>query len=95
MKTKVFVFIYLYLGWLMAYIYGSKQATNLHAHAGIIVIPGVNNSLFPKAPIIARTPYGVHERTKRKQIVIAACKKMIYFCLNAYKLMNMINTCNY
>jgi len=59
----------------MAYTYGSKQATNLHAHAGIIVILGVNNALFPKAPIIARIPYGVHDRTKRKQIVIAAYKK--------------------
>lgn len=56
----------------MAYTYGSKQATNLHVHAGIIVTPGVNSALFPKAPIIARVPYGVHERTKRKQIVIAA-----------------------
>lgn len=59
----------------MAYTYGSKQATNLHMHAGIIVTVGVNNALFPKAPIIARTPYGVHDRTKRKQIVIAACEK--------------------
>lgn len=75
MKTKFYSLLYLYLGWLMAYTYGSKQATNLHAHAGIIVIPGVNNALLPKAPIIASTPYGVHERTKRKQIVIAAYKK--------------------
>lgn len=74
-KIKFFTFIYLNFGWLMAYTYGSKQATNLHVHAGIIVMPGVNNALFPKAPIIARTPYGVHERIKRKQIVIAAYKK--------------------
>ena len=60
----------------MAYTYGSRQATNLHVHAGIIVIPGVNNVLSPKAPIIARTPYGVHERTKRKHTVIAAYKKV-------------------
>lgn len=51
---------YLYLGWLIAYTYGSKHATNLQAHAGIIVTPGVNNALLPKAPINANVAYGVH-----------------------------------
>lgn len=44
----------------MAYTYGSRHATNLHAHAGIIVTPGVSNALSPKAPINANVAYGVH-----------------------------------
>lgn len=56
----------------MAYTYGSKQATALHVHAGIIVTPGVKSALLPNAPIIDITPYGVHERTYKKQIVMAA-----------------------
>lgn len=61
-----------YLGWLIAYTYGSRHATNLHAHAGIMVTPGVKRLLSPNAPISDKTPYGVHEQTNRKQIVIAA-----------------------
>jgi len=39
---------YLYLGWLIAYTYGSKQATVLQNIAGIIVMPGVSNDLNTK-----------------------------------------------
>lgn len=61
-----------YLGWLMAYTYGSRHATNLQAQAGIIVTPGVSRALSPNAPISDITPYGVHEHTYKKQIVMAA-----------------------
>lgn len=62
---------YLYLGWLIAYTQGSKHATNLQAHAGIMVTPGVNNALLPKAPINASVAYGVHAVNMVVVVVVA------------------------
>lgn len=62
---------HLYFGWLIAYTYGSKQATNLQVIAGIIVAPGVRSDLFPNDPMSATAPYGVHALTNKKQIVMA------------------------
>lgn len=58
-----------YFGWLIAYTYGSKQATNLHVHAGIIVTAGVSNALSPNAPMSAITPYGVQAKCDEETAV--------------------------
>lgn len=50
---------YRYFGWLIAYTYGSMQATALHAQAGIIVTAGVNSARLPNEPINDKTAYGV------------------------------------
>lgn len=65
------------------------HATNLQVHAGIMVTAGVSKLLSPKAPINAKTAYGVHDATNMKQTVIAAFAMRIStdcFCESVFDL---------
>lgn len=85
---------YRYFGWLIAYTYGSMQATALHAQAGIIVTAGVNSSRLPNEPINDRTAYGVQANENMWPKIILNPKPNVHILHSCRQQWKICITCN-